>query len=163
MSNNNKLCLESYINGDYPVDVESNIPPELRAQDANTAMPAAPVNGGLYCGPQNNAPWMPKYVPPTTTFFMQNLVRNADPAPPPGVAEQYPGDNRLGNNYTPMPGVNWYNSAYNRNPGPFNIKVIDDKWNTDVGGNVDSLVTKRNNNKNNNNNLALNNFDLTQY
>lgn len=122
MANNTKLCLESYINGDYPVDVESNIPPELRAQDANTAMPAPPVNGGLYCGPQNNAPWMPKSVPYTTTYFTHHLLKSANP--PQGATEQYVGDNRMGNNYVPMPGVNWYNSAYERNKGPFTIKVI---------------------------------------
>ena len=73
-------------------------------------------------------------MPPTTTFFMQNLVKNADPAPPPGASEQYPGDTRLGNNYTPMPGVNWYNSPYDRNKGPFNIKVIDKENNIKISG-----------------------------
>lgn len=119
---NNKLCLESYINGDYPVDIKSNIPPELRAQDANTSMPPPPVNGGLFSGPQSNAPYMPQSVPHTTTYYVQHLLRSANP--PPGATEQYIGDNRLGNNYVPMPGVNWYNSAYDRNKGPFTIKVI---------------------------------------
>ena len=159
MNNNKEQCREYYLDNDYPVDVKSKVHPYVRSEDTQSMVPEPMVNGGLYCGPQNNAPWMPKYVPPTTTFFMQNLVRNADPAPPPGVTEQYPGDNRLGNNYTPMPGVNWYNSGYPRNPGPFNIKVIDDKWNTDVGRNVNSLVK----NSNNNNNLVLNSFDLTKY
>ena len=52
---------------------------------------------------------------------MQNLLKSANP--PPGAIYQYPGDNRLGNNYTPMPGVNWFKSSYN-NAGPYNIKVI---------------------------------------
>ena len=120
MSNN--LCKESYINGDYPVDVKSNIPPELRAHDAHTAMPPPPVNGGLYSGPQSNQPYVPQSVPHTTTYYIQHLLRSANP--PPGATEQYIGDNRLGNNYVPMPGVNWYNSAYDRNKGPFTIKVI---------------------------------------
>ena len=160
--NSNKQCQEYYINNDYPVDVKSDVHPYVRAEDTMSEVPKPMINGGLYCGPQNNAPWMPKYVPPTTTFFMQNLVRNADPAPPPGAAEMYPGDNRLGNNYTPMPGLNWYNSAYDRNRGPFNIKVIDETWNTDAGKNVESLL-KNNNNNNVNNNVALNTFDLTKY
>ena len=161
MNTNNEQCKEYFVDNDYPVDVKSEVHPFVRAEDTQSSVPPPMVNGGLYCGPQNNAPWMPKYVPPTTTFFMQELVRNADPAPPPGVAEQYPGENRLGNNYTPMPGVNWYNSAYPRNSGPFNIKVIDDKWNTDVGRNVNSLV--KSNSNNSKNNLALNSFDLTRY
>jgi hypothetical protein len=161
MNTNKEQCREYYLDNDYAVDVKSKVHPYIRAEDSQSRVPAPMVNGGLYCGPQNDAPWMPKYVPPTTTYFMQSLVRNADPAPPPGAAEQYPGDNRLGNNYTPMPGVNWYNSSYSRNSGPFNIKVIDDKWNTDVGKNVNSLVRNSNNNKNNN--LALNSFDLTKY
>tara|TARA_B100001093_G_scaffold515043_1_gene590454 strand:+ start:1344 stop:1841 length:498 start_codon:yes stop_codon:yes gene_type:complete len=155
-----KQCEEYYVNNDYPVDVKSKVHPYLRADDANSQVPNPPVNGGLYCGPQSDAPWMPKSVPPTTAFFMQNLVRNADPAPPPGAAEQYPGDNRLGNNYTPMPGVNWYNSAYDRNRGPFNIKVIDDKWNTEVGGSANNMVKA---NDIQNNDLASNSFDLTKY
>ena len=32
-----------------------------------------------------------------------------DPPPPPGASEQYPTENRLGNNYTAMPGVKWFN------------------------------------------------------
>ena len=162
MNNNKEQCRDYYVNNDYPVDVKSKVHPYIRSEDTQTSVPKPMVNGGLFCGPQNNAPWMPKYVPPTTTFFMQNLVRNADPSPPPGAAEMYPGDNRLGNNYTPMPGLNWYNSAYERNRGPFNIKVIDETWNTDAGKKVESLL-KNNNNNNVNNNVALNTFDLTKY
>lgn len=157
----NRQCQEYYVNNDYPVDVKSSVHPYLRASDTQTSVQPPKVNGGLFCGPQNNAPWMPKSVPPTTTFFMQNLVRNADPPPPPGATEQYPGDNRLGNNYTPMPGVNWYNSAYARNNGPFNIKVIDDKWNTVVGGSANNLQQVRANTPTNNN-VAANTFDLTR-
>ena len=123
----NFVCAHAYVDGDYPVDVKSEIPFELRSTDVNSQVAAPPVNGGLYCGPQNDAPWMPKSVPPTTTYFIQTLLKNADPPPPPGATEQYPGENRLGNNYTPMPGVNWYNSAYERNKGPFNLKVMSEK------------------------------------
>ena len=122
MANNTKLCEESYVNGDYPVDIQSDVPPELRSSDPNTAMPPPPINGGLFSGPQNNAPYMPQSVPYTTTYFTQHLLKSANP--PEGATEQYVGDNRLGNNYVAMPGVNWYNSAYERNKGPFTIKVI---------------------------------------
>ena len=161
MNTNKEQCREYFVDKDYPVDVKSAVHPYVRSEDTQSSVPPPMVNGGLYCGPQNDAPWMPKYAPPTTTYFMQTLVRNADPAPPPGAAEQYPGENRLGNNYTSMPGVNWYNSAYPRNAGPFNIKVIDDKWNTEVGKDVNSLLKGNNNTAVNN--LALNSFDLTRY
>ena len=43
--------------------------------------------------------------------FITNLIhfnlRSANP--PPGATEQYVGTDRLGNNYVPMIGVNWYN------------------------------------------------------
>ena len=159
---NNKQCKDFYVNNDYPIDVKSDVHPYLRAEDSVSEIPPPMVNGGLYCGPQNNAPWMPKYVPPTTTYFMQELVRKADPAPPPGVSEQYPGENRLGNNYTTMPGVNWYNSAYSRNNGPFSFKVIDNEWNVKPSKNVENLVTNNNNNNKNNLEASLNSFDLTR-
>ena len=60
--------------------------------------------------------------------WRQTLLKTCNPPPPPGATEQYPGDNRLGNNYTPMPGVNWYKSSYN-NAGPYHIKVIDSNHN----------------------------------
>ena len=160
--NPNKDCREYYTMKDYPVDIESSVHPYLRSHDSESRVPAPPVNGGLYCGPQNNAPWMPKSVPPTTTFFMQELVKNADPKPPPGASEQYPGDNRMGNNYTSMPGVNWYDSAYERNKGPFNIKVVNDKWNTEEGRKTNNLVASNSNSNSNPNNM-INSFDLTQY
>ena len=126
MSNNLvKQCKEYYLENDYPVDVKTNVPPELRDSNPLTAMPFGLPNGGLYRGPQINKWYVPQEVIPTTTYFNQVLLRNTDPAPPPGATEQYPGNQRIGNNYTAMPGVNWYNSAYPRNSGPFNIKVSD--------------------------------------
>jgi len=123
--NQEKKCKEYYVDNDYPVDIVTNIPPELRSKNPLTAMPAGLPNGGLYRGPQINKWYVPKEVIPTTTYFNQVLLRNTDPAPPPGATEQYPGNQRIGNNYTAMPGINWYNSAYPRNSGPFNIKVSD--------------------------------------
>ena len=146
MSNNNVniKCYKSYKNYDYPVDINSDIPHELRSKDAQTQVLPPPKNGGLFSGPQSNAPWMPKPVPPTTTYLMQALVKNADPPPPPGASEQYPGTNRLGNNYVAMPGVVWFNSAYD-NRGPYKIKVIDDR-------NYNNYAPVNNQNKNQNNN-----------
>ena len=118
-----KQCNEFFVDNDYPVDVKSNIPPELRNKSPYSVMPAHVPNGGLYRGPQINKWYVPHEAPPTTTFHNQVLLRNAHPAPPQGATEQYPSNQRLGNNYVAMPGVNWYNSAYPRNAGPFNIKV----------------------------------------
>ena len=125
MEKNQLRCNEYYVNNDYPVDVKSRIPPELRDTSPNTAMPMPLPNGGLYRGPQINKWFVPQEVVPTTTYFNQVLLRNSDPGPPPGATQHYPGTQRLGNNYVSMPGVNWYNSAYPRNAGPFNIKVSD--------------------------------------
>jgi len=113
-------------NNNYPVDLNTNVPPVLRWTDANTRAPEPLVNGGLYSGPQNNSPWMPKPVVPTTTYFMQVLMKDIDPPPPPGATEQYVTENRLGNNYTAMPGVSWFNSSKDGR-GPYMIKVIDVK------------------------------------
>ena len=104
------------------VDVNSKIPLELRWNDELTAAPEPVPNGGLFGGPQAVGPYASIPVTPTTTNLINKNLRSANP--PPGATEQYIGDNRLGNNYVPMPGVNWYNSAYDRNKGPFTIKVI---------------------------------------
>ena len=108
----------------YPVDIKSKIEEVNRWTNPHVAAPPFEVNGGLYSGPQNNSPWMPKAVVPTTTYFMQVLLKNMDTPPPQGAAEQYPGENRLGNNYIAMPGVKWYND-YPSDKGPYRIKVID--------------------------------------
>jgi len=56
---------------------------------------------------------------------MQVLMKNIDPPPPPGATEQYPTNNRLGNNYTAMPGVKWLKTS---KTGPYHIKVIDSNF-----------------------------------
>ena len=68
-------------NNDYPVDIKTDVPYILRWTDANTSAPEPLVNGGLFSGPQDNSPWMPKPVVPTTTYFMQVLMKNMDPPP----------------------------------------------------------------------------------
>ena len=42
-----KQCNEFYVDNDYPVDVKSNIPPELRNKNPYNVMPAHVPNGGL--------------------------------------------------------------------------------------------------------------------
>jgi hypothetical protein len=116
-----KKCTKCFVDNDYPVDLESNVPPELRWNNINTKAPPPPINGGLYCGPENRAPWMPIPVVPTTTYFMTKLLKSANP--PPGAMYHYPTSSRSGNNYTATPNIYWYNSSYN-NEGPYNIKVI---------------------------------------
>ena len=123
--NSESQCNKYYIDNDYAVDVKTNVPPELRDSNPTTPMPQGIPNGGLYRGPQINKWYVPHDVPATTTYFNQVLLRNISPSPPNGATEQYPGNQRPGNNYIAMPGINWYKSAYPRNNGPFNIKVMD--------------------------------------
>ena len=93
-----------FVNNDYPVDVISEVHPYLRSEDSVSSVPPPMVNGGLY-GPQNDA--LDAKIRPTNNYiFYRGLVKHADPAPPPGIAEQYPGRKSLRNNYTTMPGVN---------------------------------------------------------
>ena len=120
---NKKTCV-CYENNNYPVDVKTNVEPVLRWTNSKTPAPPPLKNGGLFSGPESNAHWMPKPVVPTTTYFMQVLMKDIDPPPPPGATEQYITENRLGNNYTAMPGVSWFNSA-REGSGPYAIKVID--------------------------------------
>jgi hypothetical protein len=123
------LTKECYSYLDYPIDVQSQVQPELRGQGPNIQVPSGRPNGGIYRGPQIDKWFVPQPLPATTTYFNQVLLRNSDPAPPPGATQQYPGNTRLGNNYVAMPGVNWYNSAYPRNNGPYSIKVMDSNFN----------------------------------
>ena len=62
---------------------------------------------------------------PTATNMIHNNLRSANP--PPGATEQYPGTNRLGNNYVAMPGVYWYADTHPVNKGPFEMKVTERK------------------------------------
>ena len=122
----NKICKKYYIDNDYPVDFTSEIPPELRDSSPYTQIPRHEPNGGLYRGPQINKWFVPHEVVPTTTYFNKVLLKNIHPLPPSEAFKQYPTNQRPGNNYTAMPGIKWYNSAYSRNKGPFNIKVLNE-------------------------------------
>lgn len=108
----------------YPVDVESSVPPELRANDPNTTLAPPPVNGGLFSGPQSTQPWAAIPVPPSATYMIHHNLVSA--GPPPGATEQYPGGQRTGNNYTPMPGVVWYNDGQHGHDGMYKIKAINE-------------------------------------
>ena len=91
-------------NSDYPIDIKTDVPYVLRRTDADTPAPP-PVNGGLFSGPQDNSPWMPKAVVPTTTY-LSSINEKYGSSSSTRATEQYTTENRLGNNYTAMPGVN---------------------------------------------------------
>lgn len=85
---------------------KNRISSHIRDNDPFTAMPPSPANGGIFGGPQSNKPWANIPIAPTTA----NLInKNLPPSAPPGANTQYPGGNRLGNNYQAMPGTYWFN------------------------------------------------------
>tara|TARA_B100000768_G_C11268941_1_gene372439 strand:- start:129 stop:521 length:393 start_codon:yes stop_codon:yes gene_type:complete len=106
-----------------PVDVNSKVPYELRWCDEITSAPDPIPNGGLFGGPHAMGPHASIPVTPTTTNLINKNLASANP--PPGAMNQYPGTNRLGNNYIPMPGVFWYNDTHPINKGPYAIKVVE--------------------------------------
>jgi len=81
-----------------------------RSYNPNISMPPSPKNGGLYGGEQSNKPWASIPVTPTATNYINNNLKSANP--PPGAIYQYVGTDRFGNNYTPTPGVKWYNPSF---------------------------------------------------
>jgi hypothetical protein len=93
--------------GSYKTLTEGLIAPEKRLNNDNTAVPESLPNGGLYGGPQSTSPWANIPVIPTDTNLIHYNLRSANP--PPGATEQYVSTTRLGNNYSPMIGVYWYN------------------------------------------------------
>ena len=105
-----------------PVDNNSEIPLELRWNDELTAAPEPVPNGGIFGGPQAQGPYASIHVTPTATNLINKNLRSANP--PPGATVQYPGTNRHGNNYIPMPGVYWYNDTHPINKGPYAMKVV---------------------------------------
>ena len=108
-----------------PVDIENAIPMEKRWR-INKQAPSPTHNAGLYSGPAFNGPWGNIPVVPTTANLINNNLRSANP--PPGATTQYPGTNRLGNNYIAMPGVYWYTS---KEKCPYKIKVTEDTSNVE--------------------------------
>lgn len=107
---------------DYPVDVQSSVPLELRSENKDTAIPPSPANGGLYNAPQVIAPYGSIPVPPTVTNYIYNNLKSANP--PPGAEKQFIGTNRLGNNYVAMPNVYWLNNKEKEQDNKYLIKVV---------------------------------------
>jgi hypothetical protein len=106
----------------YAIDVDTNVPHHLRDSNPNSALNRNPINGELYSGEHSTKPWMPIRVTPTATNYIHRNLLSANP--PPGATEQYVGTNRIGNNYTSMPNIHWYNpNSKNLNNGPYNLKV----------------------------------------
>lgn len=97
-----------------------SVPPHQQWDGPNNAAPPPQYNAGLYTGPQFNGPWGSIPVTPTTSNMINNNLGSADP--PPGAMTQYPGTNRLGNNWIAMPGVDDYISSSQVNWGPYAIK-----------------------------------------
>ena len=102
---------------DYQVDIRTDIPYHNRSSSHLKKMNPCPVNGGIYGGPELNAPWMPIKITPTATNYISRNLLSANP--PPGAVEQYVGTNRVGNNYT----AKQYSLVQPKNnTGPFNLK-----------------------------------------
>ena len=93
--------------GSYKTLTDGLIAPEKRSMNENTAIPDSLPNGGIFGGPQSTGPWANIPVVPSDTNLVHFNLRSANP--PPGATEQYVGTDRLGNNYSPMIGVYWYN------------------------------------------------------
>ena len=64
---------------------------------------------------------MPQPVVPTTTYFMQVLMKDIDPPPPPGATEQYVGGDRLGNDSQSNSQLTNISIYPNPSRGEFNI------------------------------------------
>ena len=120
MKNNNNIV--QVIKENYPVDKNSEIPLQERWNSPTERAPPQVPNAGLFGGPQAMGDYASIHVIPTATNMINNNLRSANP--PPGATEQYPGTNRDGNNYVPMPGVYWLNDTHPVNKGPYAIKVV---------------------------------------
>jgi hypothetical protein len=93
--------------GSYTTLTQGLVAAEKRMGDANTAIPPPLPNGGIFMGPQSNAPWANIPVTPSDANLIHFNLRSANP--PAGATQQYVSTDRLGNNYAPMLGVYWYN------------------------------------------------------
>lgn len=110
------------VKGHFLVDTQSQIQVGERKDSPNTSMPPSPANAGLYSGPQSNKPWASIHVTPTSTNFIYNNLRSANP--PPGAIQQAVGTDRMGNNYVAMPDVYWYNPDDPELHGKYKIKGV---------------------------------------
>jgi hypothetical protein len=105
--------------GSYKTLTEGIVPPEKRSNNENTEIPPSLPNGGLYNAIQSTESWANIPVIPTDTNLIHFNLRSANP--PPGATEQYVSTDRLGNNYTSMIGVYWYNPEHAR--GMYRMQV----------------------------------------
>jgi len=66
-----------------------------------------PHNAGLYSGEpfKAGAPWAPVPVAPDSGYLVHENLRASHPYLPAEAYFQYPGDTRVGNNYSAKPGV----------------------------------------------------------
>jgi len=104
----------------YNVDLEGPVNRLERDSDPYTKIRTPPPNGELYGGPQTNRAWGSIHVIPTATNYINNNLHSANP--PPGATIQYVSNDRFGNNYSPMPGIQWYNPTSPHLKNKFNIK-----------------------------------------
>lgn len=125
------------------------VSPLLQASGPNDAIVPPSYNAGLYTGPPFSGPWGNQPSAPTTTNYINNNLKSANP--PPGATISYPGTERLGNNYQAMPGVNAYQSTSQVNWGPHKINCTSGK--SMVGGKKKKTARrlKKNNKKKKNN------------
>jgi hypothetical protein len=96
--------------------LENIIDPIKQWNSPYEKVPPHDLNGGIYSGEQAKGPWGHIPVTPTTTNYIYNNLKTAEP--PPGALITYPGTDRMGNNYQAMPGIENYR---NNNYGPFKI------------------------------------------
>jgi len=103
--------------GSLPVDLPTAVPPTQQWSGPQEAAPPPAYNAGLYTGAPFAGPWGNVPVTPTTSHHINKNLASAEP--PPGATFQYPGTNHSGNNFSTMPGVNWFQNGTN---GPYRIQ-----------------------------------------
>ena len=105
--------------GGGSVDVQARVPAHQQWTNPNTTAPPPAYNAGLYTGAPFAGPWGNIPVTPTTANYINNNLQSAEP--PPLATTQYPGTERLGNNFSAMPGVDWFQYGNN---GAYNVQCV---------------------------------------
>lgn len=115
MNNGVKYCPPAYkkhsLNvGDYPVDVQSSVPPLLRGNNPQEYLQKPLPNGGLFSGPEPapGSGYEAIYVPANSAYYINQNLRSVDNMVP-GSTTQYVSISRSSNNMGVMPGVYWLN------------------------------------------------------
>jgi hypothetical protein len=112
-------------------------------------------NAGLFSGEQATGPWGSIKVEPTTTNYINNNLKSANP--PPQALTQYQGTDRGGNNTQEMPGVVDYTNNKDVNVGPFQMKTVSGGGSRKIKINNSS---KKNKNQKKNGKYSKNNTTL---